>query len=127
MGSWGGVETLIQTTASKVSLDIANAIHPRIVKAMGLRDCDVKRMNLHMTRESRMPAILTEGGFMDSTADITSLRDDNKLKAQGMAIAEGLAEYFKLKPKLVAQADPVSSRKETEELNFSSPSFKSRN
>lgn len=124
-GSWGGTETLVQEkTASKASLDIANAIHPRIVKAMGLRDRGIKRQNLHMTRESKMPAILTEGGFMDSTTDIHALRDDNKLRAQGIAIAEGLAEYFKLKPKLVAHADPVPSGKEKDELMFSSPSLK---
>ncbi|WP_354313145.1 N-acetylmuramoyl-L-alanine amidase [Sporosarcina psychrophila] len=47
-----------------------------------------------MLRESSMPAILTEGGFMDSTTDIGALRSDAKLKAQGEAIADGLAVYF---------------------------------
>lgn len=98
-GAHGGVESLVQTTASKASRDIAEAIHPRVVRAMGLRDRGIKSANLHMTRESRMPAILIEGGFMDSTTDIVALRDNVRLKAQGFAIAEGLAEYFKLRPK----------------------------
>lgn len=97
-GAHGGVETLVQTTASRASKDIARAVHGRVVKAMGLRDRGVKSANLHMTRESRMPAILIEGGFMDSTTDIVALRDDAKLKAQGYAIADGLADYFKLRP-----------------------------
>lgn len=98
-GSHGGVETFVQPTASKASKNIAAVIHPRIVKAMGLRDRGVKTKDLHMTRESKMPAVLIEGGFMDSTTDIIALRSDAKLKAQGIAIADGLAEYFKLRLK----------------------------
>ncbi|MER2090934.1 MAG: N-acetylmuramoyl-L-alanine amidase, partial [Sporosarcina sp.] len=111
-GSWGGVETYTQPGASQASRDIAKIVQPLIVKAMGLRDRGCKESNLHMTRASHMPAILTEGGFMDSTTDIPALRSDEKLKAQGEAIAKGLADYFKLKPKLVAQADPTPSKKE---------------
>lgn len=98
-GSHGGVETFVHPTGSRASYDIADIINPRIVKAMGLRNRGVKQSNLHMVRESRMPAILTEGGFMDSNTDIGALRSDAKLKAQGIAIAEGLAEHFKLVPK----------------------------
>ena len=46
-----------------------------------------------------MPAILVEGGFMDSEIDIQALRNDQKLKAQGEAIGQGLAAYFNLKAK----------------------------
>lgn len=96
-GSWGGVETFVQEKiGGPKSNKLAKLVHSRIVKAMGLRDRGVKTNNLHMTRESYMPAILTEGGFMDSTTDIGALRDDSKLKAQGVAIANGIVEYFGL-------------------------------
>ncbi|MHC8516968.1 N-acetylmuramoyl-L-alanine amidase family protein [Sporosarcina sp. ITBMC105] len=102
-GRWhsgGGVETYIQSgTASAASKAIANAIHSRIVPAMGLRDRGVKSANFHMTRETKMPAVLTEAGFMDSRIDIKAMRDSPKLKAQGYAIADGLAAYFKLNKK----------------------------
>ncbi|QNK89457.1 N-acetylmuramoyl-L-alanine amidase [Sporosarcina sp. resist] len=121
-GSHGGVETLVQEiTASKASKDIAAIIQPRIVQAMGLRNRGAKTDNLHMLRESNMPAILTEGGFMDSTTDIGALRSDAKLKAQGEAIADGLAVYFKLKLKVAGTPAPP---KEDEELKFSSPALK---
>ena len=61
---------------------------------------------------------------MDSMTDIAALRSAAKLKARGEAIAEGLAQYFKLKPKLVAQSDQEPSKKEDDELIFSSPSLK---
>jgi N-acetylmuramoyl-L-alanine amidase len=119
-GSHGGVETYVQKkTASKASKDIATLIQPRIVKAMGLRDRGVKTQNLHMTRESRMPAVLTEGGFMDSTIDIHSMRDDGNLKAQGEAIADALAVYFKLVKKQGA-----STQKEDDDLKFTSGTLK---
>ena len=99
-GAHGGVETYVQEkTASKATKDLASAVQPRIVKAMELRDRGVRESNLHMLRASKMPAILTEGGFMDSTTDIVAMRSDVKLKAQGEAIADGLASYFKLVPK----------------------------
>lgn len=108
-GSHGGVETFTMDhpRANPASPVIASLVNPRIVKAMGLRNRGLKKDNLHMLRESNMPAILTEGGFMDSTVDIKALRSDAKLKAQGEAIADGLIEYFKLKPK---QSTPKPSQ-----------------
>lgn len=107
-GSHGGVETYTQPGSSQASKDIAAMVHPRIVEAMGLRNRGLKTQNLHMTRESKMPAVLTEGGFMDSLTDILVMRNDAILKAQGEAIAEGLASYYKLKPIKVEQvSNPV--------------------
>lgn len=102
-GKWGdkhgGTETFTQPGSSKASVDIAKIVHPLIVEAMGLANRGHKTKDLLMTRESKMPAILTEGGFMDSTTDIAALRSSARLKLQGEAIADGLAIYFKLQPK----------------------------
>jgi N-acetylmuramoyl-L-alanine amidase len=97
-GSHSGIETytMDNPTANPKSVAIAGAIHPRIVMAMGISDRGMKQANFHVLRESAMPAFLTEGGFMDSSVDILKLRDNHYLKAQGEAIAEGLAIYFKL-------------------------------
>lgn len=120
-GSWGGVETFVYPSASAKSRALANAVNPRIVKAMGLRDRGVKQSNLHVLRETNMPAILTEGGFMDSTTDIGALRSAAKLKAQGYAIAEGIAEVFGLKAKagggqVAATPKPTQSNEKEAEL-----------
>lgn len=110
-GKWGkhsGIETytMDHPQANPKSVVLAKEIHPRIVKAMGLQNRGIKRANFHVLRETRMPAILTEGGFMDSTIDIVKLRDDRYLKAQGEAIAEGLAAYFNLRPKMKQPTPP---------------------
>ncbi|ARK26024.1 hypothetical protein SporoP37_15975 [Sporosarcina sp. P37] len=121
-GSWGGVETYVYPGASKASKQLAANINPRIVRAMELRDRGVKSLNLHMVRESNMPAILTEGGFMDSTTDIDALRDDSKLRAQGAAIAQGLVSHFGLKLKAGKEVAAVSKPKQP--TNTPSPSHK---
>lgn len=109
-GSHGGIETFTmdKPNANPESVKIANLVHPRLLDSMGLRNRGIKKMNLHMLREARMPAILTEGGFMDSLTDILVMRNDAKLKEQGEAIAEGLAVYFKLKPK-TSKVEQVSN------------------
>jgi N-acetylmuramoyl-L-alanine amidase len=101
-GNWGGIETFVYTSPSAGSFKLAAAIHPKFVKAYGLADRGIKRENLHIVRETHMPAILLEGGFMDSVVDIKKLRDHAVLKAAGYAVAEGVAEYAGLKRKAAA-------------------------
>lgn len=97
-GDWGGVETYVFDGNPKNSKaeQLAHCIQPRLVRAMGLRDRGVRRKNLHVLRETAMPAVLIEGGFMDSRTDISSLRDPQKIKAQGEAIADAIVEYVQL-------------------------------
>src|SRR5690625_3151349 len=100
-GKWGnhtGTETYHYPTSSN-GKKLARAIHPAVVKAYGLRDRGIKSANFHMLRESKMPAILIEGGFMDSNIDIKKLRDDKVLERAGKNIADAVAAYFKLKKK----------------------------
>ena len=98
-GSWGnhtGVETYLYTNPQYRSVELANAIHPSVVQAYGLRDRGIKRSNLHIVRETTMPAILVEGGFMDSRIDINKLRDHTVLTNAGKLIAQSLAKFLGL-------------------------------
>lgn len=94
-----GIETFVYTGASLASRRLATLVHPKYVKAMGLKDRGIKEKDLHMLREVKCPAILTEGGFMDSKIDRLAMDDDAKLIAQGEAIAQGAVEFFNLKKK----------------------------
>lgn len=110
-GTWGdhgGVETYVMKPEENnpLSLKLANLIHPKVVNAIGLRDRGVKSANFHELRETNMPAILIEGGFMDSRTDIKKMRDDKYLKAHGEAIARGIVEYFNLNLKVVEKPLP---------------------
>ena len=53
-----------------------------------------------------MPAVLIEGGFMDSTTDIKALRNDAILKNAGIGVADGIAEFLGLKLRYVAPPAP---------------------
>ncbi|MFS0562634.1 N-acetylmuramoyl-L-alanine amidase [Terribacillus sp. 179-K 1B1 HS] len=108
-GDWTGVETYTYTGSQPKSEKLANAVHPRIVSAMGLRDRGTKKANLHIVRETKMPAILTEGGYMDSNIDIKKMRDNAVLRKQGEAIADGVAEYFGIKVKASAPTKTATS------------------
>ncbi|HEX5519566.1 MAG TPA: N-acetylmuramoyl-L-alanine amidase [Candidatus Nitrosocosmicus sp.] len=100
-GNWTGTETYHYPNSAS-GLKLARAIHPRLCKAYGIHDRGIKSANFHMLRESNMPAVLPEGGFMDSTIDIHKLRNDKVLDDAGKAIAEGVAEYLSLKKKVVS-------------------------
>lgn len=75
---------------------MARKIQPSIVTAIGLRDRGIKTANFHMLRESNMPAILIEGGFMDSTIDIKKMRNDVVMENTGKALADAIASHFGL-------------------------------
>lgn len=97
-GSWTGTETY-HYPSSSLGRSLARKMHPAIVGAMGLRDRGIKTANFHMVRESRMPAILIEGGFMDSTIDIVKMRNNTVMDRTGKALAEAIASHFGLKKK----------------------------
>jgi N-acetylmuramoyl-L-alanine amidase len=98
-GSWTGTETYTYLGNHPGAEALASKVHKRIVKAYGLRDRGLKKADFHVLRETKMDAILTEGGYMDSTIDIKKLRDKEVLKKAGRAIADGIADYLNLKPK----------------------------
>ncbi|MDF2068015.1 N-acetylmuramoyl-L-alanine amidase [Bacillus sp. Cr_A10] len=103
-GEWGnhtGTETYIYPKTSK-SRTLAEAIHPQIVKKLKLKNRGIRESDFHMLRESNMPAILIESGYMDSRIDIVALRDESRLRAIADGTVFGLVNYFGLIKKEVA-------------------------
>lgn len=100
-GTWTGTETLVQPGCSAKSREYANIIHAVQLGVYGLRDRGVKEQNLHITRETHCPAVLMEGGYMDSVIDIKKLRDNSVLENSGKSIADAIAKHHNLKKKAV--------------------------
>jgi N-acetylmuramoyl-L-alanine amidase len=98
MGNWGGIDTFVFGTAGH-SYKIAQIAQRNLIKATNLRDRGVKVANFHMLRETKMPAILIEHGFMDSTTDLPYLKSDSYRKVCGETDAKSIAEYYGLKRK----------------------------
>ena len=81
-------------------------IFAKHVKAVGqnLRSSAVAdgvkiRTNLAVLYRTEMPAILTEGAFVDNLKDIQDWNDDAELKKLGIAYAKAAAEYLQLPAK----------------------------
>lgn len=57
------------------------------------------RPGLVVLRDTRMPAVLNEGAFVDNKTDIDDWNEDHELKKLGEAYAKAAAEYLQLEPK----------------------------
>src|SRR5699024_1624332 len=112
-GNWTGVVTYFYKTSTK-GRELAKAIQAAIVKGYELKDRCIKTANIIITKETKMPAILVEGGFMYSTIDIKKLRDKNILRRAGKLVALAVAAYYKLKKsgeKTTNQSNPKQDKK----------------
>ena len=125
-GKWGshtGVETFIYTQPGEKATALGKVLHAASLKAYGLTDRGLKKENLHIVRETDMPAVLIEGGFMDSTIDIKKLRDDKVLETAGKLYAQALAKLIGLVKKPV-KATTTTAKPATSTSTSSAATYK---
>lgn len=96
-GSANGYEDFIYNQLSQRSeaAKLQLAIHEKVAPLFNT-DRGKKKANFHVLRESSMPAVLTENGFIDNRSDAEFLKSDNNLKKIGQAHGEGIAAYLGL-------------------------------
>lgn len=104
---WTGTETF--TYGSGEGLAVGKLIHQAMLEAYGLRSRGMKVADLHIINKTKMPAVLAEGAFMDSTIDIKKMRDDKVLANAGKKVAQAVAKYYKLKKKQAKKEEPKVS------------------
>jgi N-acetylmuramoyl-L-alanine amidase len=100
-GGGTGFETLRYPGANGDTAKIQSIIHDEIMKVIGLRDRGKKEQDVHVLRESNMPAGLTESGFIDSANDSVKMKDEAWLDAVARAHVTGLEKAFNLKRKVI--------------------------
>lgn len=105
-GGLGGFETYRHTKASAASMALQNALHTAIMDMLhkvtiGMISRGQKVENLHMVRESKMPAVLTENLFLDVATDAAKLKKDVVIQAIIDGHVIGIAKYLGLKKKEV--------------------------
>ncbi|KHF31371.1 N-acetylmuramoyl-L-alanine amidase LytC precursor [Paenibacillus sp. P1XP2] len=86
-----GTETYYQRDASK---ELARVIHNYVSKATGLKDRGYKYGNFHVIRETKMPAVLIESGFISNPKDEAALFSESVQNAIAQAIVDGIKEYL---------------------------------
>lgn len=79
------------------SIPLAKTIHRYLVEATGLRDRGVKYGNYHVIRETTMPAVLLETGFMSNASDLAVITNETVEMRMAIGIVEGIKEYLGIK------------------------------
>jgi len=108
-GTGGGIVVYRHPQSSKSSQEYQGKIYNKLIAHTGLngnRSNPLAEANLHMVRETKMPALLLELGFMDSRTDVPVILTDKYAEQCADAIVEFLVEEFKLK-KVVVAPPPV--------------------
>ncbi len=92
-GGGTGTEVLIQGVGGQAEI-LAGKVLSYLVQAGDWTNRRVKTRNIHVLRETSMPAILTENGFIDNAADVVKLKDPNFRQLLAVAHAKGICDYF---------------------------------
>lgn len=81
---------------TRASRRLANCILYRIIDQTEANSRGVKQGNFHVIRETDMPAVLVEGGFMTNREERGNLRDRAYLDRLAIGIAQGIDRYMKM-------------------------------
>ena len=101
-GDWNnatGVEIYVDKKATEKDNKLAKCIYSRLVKNTGLKGRGIKKENFYVINQNVIPAVLVEGGFLDSSKDYKIITSAVGQSAYAKAVAEGLIEFLKLKKK----------------------------
>lgn len=119
-GGGTGFESFIYSGLSNASKTgkIRERIHHKVLKVNELNDRGKKQGNLHVLRESSMPGVLTENGFIDTAADAKKMKDKIWIDKVAKAHADGLAEAFNLQKKASENNEPTNTNSETKSEKY---------
>lgn len=101
-GSGGGIAVYTYTKVDSVTKDWQKAIYDSLIKYTGLkgnRSQPLAQADLHVCRETSMPAVLIENGFMDSTTDTPIILTEDFAEKSANALVEAIVSKGKLKKK----------------------------
>lgn len=76
------------------SLDFAKVIHDHVVQALGLPDRGIHAKSLHVTRETTMPAVLIEAGYLSNAGDEALMYTDDFQQKLAQAVVDAIKEYL---------------------------------
>src|SRR5699024_5328625 len=98
-GGTGYEDYIYNGSVSGSTVTYRDKLHAEVMKQVDFRNRGKKRNNFHVLRESRMPAVLTENGFIDTVADANKLKSDAYLNRIALGHANGIAKALELKKK----------------------------
>lgn len=85
-------EDKIRTNASR---KLADSILSRVIRRTSANSRGVKKGNFYVIRETSMPAVLVEGGFISNPKERTLIKSREYQERIAQGIADGIDQYFK--------------------------------
>lgn len=74
---------------------LAHTIHRNILRRFNVRDRNVRQARFYVLRNTNMPAVLVEVGFLTGSVDNRNLSNPTYRRQMGEAIAHGIMEYLR--------------------------------
>lgn len=108
-GGGTGYEDFIYPGVGVPTTSYQDNIHAEVLKLVDFNDRGQKTANFHMLRESNMPALLTENGFIDNENDAAKLKNSTFIEALARGYVNGLVKSFNLSRKSTAVYHTVVS------------------
>lgn len=93
-----GTETYHSRNASSASKRLATNVNDEMVAATGFRDRGVKAANFHVIKNTTMPGVLVETGFISNAVEEGHLIDPSMQDKMAQAITNGVEQTFGLNP-----------------------------
>lgn len=106
-GSGGGIVAYTHPQSSRASVEWRDDLYDALIKHTGLKGNRSKpkaTSNLYVLRETDMPAVLLELGFMDSSSDVPVILTDEYAQGCAQAIVEVIVQREGLTKKAVEPA-----------------------
>jgi|GEM_PF-320040 len=110
-----GYEDFIYDGASNTSkaAKYQDIIHAEVIKVNQLKDRGQKKANFHVIRETKMPSILTENGFISNKHDAALMKDPAWQEKVAQGHVNGIAKAFGLKRKAVKETPKTTTTPKT--------------
>lgn len=89
-----GLETYRARDGSSSGLRLAQLVHSSILRSLNMRDRGVRSAGFYVLRNTSMPAILIEVGFVTGREDAARLASSTGRRLLAQAIAQGILQYF---------------------------------
>lgn len=80
----------------KESFKLAKILHKHVAEATGFRDRGVKKEDFFVIKDTKMPAVLLEVGYLTNPRDEAQMFTDDFQYRIAASIREGMKEYLKI-------------------------------
>jgi N-acetylmuramoyl-L-alanine amidase len=108
-GGGTGFESYVDPGVGRPTVTYQEMIHQKVLEQVQLPNRGLKQGSFHVVRESNMPAILTENGFIDHAVDALKLKSSSFLESLARGHVNGIAAVFHLPRKAVTSPSQLST------------------